>query len=69
MTNGPIGFLSDRTDQSIPPSEYGGASGLIQPAPHQMTAGEKNAAMSRASRNPDGIDPVTGLDADDLAED
>jgi hypothetical protein len=44
-------------------------SDLVQPAPHELTASEKNAAMCRASRNADDIDPVTGLDADDLTAD
>lgn len=65
MSTGPINFLSDNPDQNSGTSEYGGTAG-IQPAPHRMTASETAAALRRAGATADGIDPVTGLDADDL---
>ena len=68
MTNGPIEFLSDPDPHTVPPSEYGGADGLIQFAPHQRTASERAAALRRAGATVDGVDPVTGLDADTLNE-
>ncbi len=65
MSNGPIEFLSDRPLQETPSSEYGGADGLIQPPPHDLTPSETNAAITRGSLsavdNGDQIiDPLTG---------
>jgi hypothetical protein len=70
MTSGPIEFLSESPAHEVPASEYGGADGLIQPSPHEMTASEVNSAMARAAmsnvvREDDVIvDPHTGLVAD-----
>ncbi len=65
MSTGPIEFLGEGPDQHLPASEYGGVNG-VQPTPHTMTASERSAALRRAGLNDEGIDPVTGLDADDL---
>ncbi len=65
MSTGPIGF-NTRPDQTEPESEYGGASGLIQPDPHDLTPSESNSAMTRAALangtpiSDDVVDPVTG---------
>lgn len=56
MTNGPIEYLGERSDQRVPISDYGGADGLIQPPPHAMTAGEANAAIVRAGMYGDELD-------------
>lgn len=66
MSDGPIEFLSDQEPHTVPASEFGGADGLIQPAPHVLTNSERSAALRRAGATVDGVDPVTGLDADDL---
>lgn len=47
--SGPIEFLSDRPDQRVPSSEYGGDDGLIQPDPHEPTASEVNSMVARAA--------------------
>lgn len=66
MMNGPIEFMGERPDHRVPASDYGGADGLIQPAPHRMTPSEANAAIVRAGMYgdlmDDGIvtDPATG---------
>ena len=57
--------MGESPAQEVPASEYGGADGLMQPPPHEMTVSEANAAMMRASLSPvdNGeqiIDPATG---------
>jgi hypothetical protein len=59
MSNSPIEFMGDNPRQRTPDSEFGGADGLVQPAPHTMTVSEAHSAMIRAGD--DGIDPMTGL--------
>ena len=64
MATGPIEFLGERPDQTHPATEYGGADGPIQPAPHDLTASEANNVRMRAAmRSEDGVDPVTGRPA------
>jgi hypothetical protein len=65
MSNGPIEFMGEGPAHEVPASELGGADGLIQPPPHEMTASEANAAIMRASLSPvdsgdQVIDPATG---------
>ena len=55
MPTGPIEFMGERPVQFTPPSEYGGADGLIQPEPHVVTPSEANAAIVRAGMA-DGLD-------------
>lgn len=54
--------MGESPDQYTPPSEYGGADGLIQPPPHPMSASEANAAIVRAGMYGDTLDDGTVID-------
>jgi hypothetical protein len=65
MSNGPIEWMGEHPAQVTPASEYGGASGLIQPEPHPLTASEASNALMRAAMYTDDdgdlvVDPFTG---------
>lgn len=50
MTSGPIEY-GDEPGHEVPPSEYGGADGLVQPAPHGLTASELRMSLFREAMN------------------
>jgi hypothetical protein len=56
MSNGPIEYLGEPRDRRMPPSEYGGEDGLLQPAPHEPTASEARGMVARAAMRP--LSPV-----------
>lgn len=66
MSSGPIEFLGETGDQSMPPSEYGGDSGLIQPDPHEPTASEVRGMVARAAMRP--LPPVEQRTGEALGE-
>jgi hypothetical protein len=62
MSTSPIEFLGENPARATAATEYGGADGLIQPAPHSMTPSEANSAIMRAAmHSDDGVDPATGM--------
>lgn len=76
MSSGPIEFLGDGEDRSVPVSEYGGGDGLIQgdsgvlargdgmPLRHELSASEIRDVMTRAASEPLGVEVTARNEAE-----